>query len=115
MAFLRRTYLYILLVPILFTFLGAASNQLVLVANGDTFPVLVNSARTGGLEAGAHLDEIHVVMGPQHRLRALADIFDFHDATMSIGDLSLELGDWLWAFAVPIWGFAAVRKLNAHV
>ena len=40
--FLRKTALWILLSPLALGFLGAASNQLVLNVNNDTFPVRIS-------------------------------------------------------------------------
>src|ERR1700675_4283495 len=44
MHFLRKTSLWILLLPAALGGIGAASNQLVLIANHDRFPVMINSA-----------------------------------------------------------------------
>ena len=41
----RKTYLYVLALPLLLFFLGAASNQIVLIANHDTFPVNINEVK----------------------------------------------------------------------
>jgi hypothetical protein len=48
--FLRKTALWILLLPVAIIGVGAASNQLVLIANHDKFPVMVNSAGSRILE-----------------------------------------------------------------
>ena len=130
-SFLRRTSLYILAIPVLFTCLGAASNQVVLIANHDTFPVMVNAKKlqemTGPREQKAinfnkpqpafetedavMLDEVHCAMTSKTHLNALADIFDMKDAIYSIGDFMLMLGDWLWAFAPFVFVFDVARKL----
>jgi hypothetical protein len=132
--FLRKTSLYILAIPVLFTFLGAASNQLVLVANHDSFPVMWNDkkirnltkkdeeqfikvqflAPTPAYEANGAvmIDEVHCVMTPNTHLNFLADIFDMKDAIYSIGDLSLMLGEWFWAFAPFVFVFDVTRKLR---
>ena len=129
--FLLKTSLWILLLPIALTFVGAASNQAVLIANHDKFPVMVNDAKAAEMlqnkeeSAGAQhfvydshipdgmLDDVHEIMTPQTHLNALADIFDLHEAIYSVGDLLLELGGWLGIFAPYVWFFEAVRKLNA--
>jgi hypothetical protein len=41
----KLPYWYLIAIPLLLTFMGAASNQAVLIANGDKFPVLVNNER----------------------------------------------------------------------
>ncbi len=136
-SFLRRTSLYILAVPALFTFLGAASNQLVLIENGDTFPVLVNDKKlqemtepqerptidipfvtpipASATDDTVYLDDVHIAMTSRTHLNAFADIFDMQDAIYSIGDFSLMLGDWLWAFAPFLFAFDVIRKLKAQV
>lgn len=135
--FLRRTSLYILAIPVLFTFLGAASNQLVLIENGDTFPVLVNDKKlqemtepqerptidihfvtpipASATDDTVYLDDVHILMTSHTHLNALADIFDMKSAIYSIGDFSLMLGDWLWAFAPFLFAFDVIRKLKAQV
>jgi hypothetical protein len=148
MNFLRKTALWILLLPTAIWGIGVASNQAVLIANHDKFPVMINSARAQNLElrqfiayqkametlndpkakpedwqkAGlvaeeikiehetGMLDEVHCIMTPETHLNALADIFDFHDATYSIGDGLLTLGEWLGTFCMFIWGFLMVDK-----
>ena len=50
MNFLRKTALWILLLPIAIWGIGVASNQAVLIANHDKFPVMINSARAQNLE-----------------------------------------------------------------
>ena len=130
-SFLRRTSLYILAIPLLFTFLGAASNQLVLVANHDSFPVMLNDKKLRDMtepreqkainfnkpipafETGdtVMLDDVHCNMTSETHLNALADIFDMKDAIYSIGDFSLMLGEWFWAFAPFVFVFDVTRKL----
>ena len=132
-SFFRRTSLYILAIPILFTFLGAASNQLVLLSNHDTFPVMVNDKKlvemttppepvqpvqafrsTVSLQDDAiMLDDTHCVMSRDTHLNLLADIFDMKDAIYSIGDFLLMLGEWLMAFAPFVFLFDVVKKLKA--
>src|ERR1700688_1913763 len=135
MNFLRKTSLWILLLPAAIGGVGAASNQLVLIANHDRFPVMINSAESQILtlnqfiayeqaverasdpeekqksrEAAAKaaeeikimhetemLDERHCIMTSETHLNALADIFDFHDGTYSVGDGLLCLSEWLGA------------------
>ena len=135
-SFLRRTSLYILAIPVLFTFLGAASNQVVLIANHDTFPVLVNEKKVADMAARddkeekpstpsfttpvpaeemndvVMFDDVHCLMTPKTHLNAFADIFDLKDAIYSIGDFSLILGGWLWAFAPGVFVFDVTRKLR---
>jgi hypothetical protein len=150
MNFLRKTFLWILLLPTAIGGLGAVSNQLVLIANHDRFPVMINTAeyrtlslkefvayeeaverasdpaekvqsrRAAAITAAEikimyeekMLDERHCIMTSETHLNALADVFDFHDGTYSIGDELLELGEWLGAFCVFIWGYIVVDKLR---
>jgi hypothetical protein len=132
-AFLKRTSLYILAIPVLFTFLGAASNQLVLIKNGDTFPVMLNDKKLAAMTESKEeskeihfnkpnpafkqdgvvmLDDVHCVMTHQTHLNALADIFDMKDAIYSIGDFLLILGEWFGVFCFPLFVFDVVRKLQ---
>lgn len=112
------TFLYILLAPTLIGFLGAASNQLVLIANHDTFPVLVNQVKldhfqSDDLKGTQMLDDVHCIMTSKTHLNFLADIFDFHDYIESIGDMLLGLSEWLGGFCVFVWAGLLIRK--AHV
>jgi hypothetical protein len=135
LSFFKRTSLYILAIPVLFTFLGAASNQAVLIANHDTFPVMVNDKKlaemsgpkdkeqsieihfvkpTPAFEAGdtVMLDDVHCNMTSETHLNFLADVFDMKDAIYSIGDFMLMLGEWLGSFTFAIFVFDVVRKLR---
>lgn len=135
LAFFHKTSLYILIAPLLFTFIGATSNQLVLIANRDTFPVMVNDKKIAALSSpeaafgqAAHavkayrsdvmiesdaimMDDVHCVMTNKTHLNFLADIFDMKDAIYSIGDFLLILGEWLMAFAPFVFLFDVSRKL----
>lgn len=118
--FLQKSALWILLLPVSLGFLGAASNQLVLNVNHDTFPVSVNLVKAKEFAPDAvvmddgtvMLDDIHCIASPKTHLNLLADVFDFHDTIKSIGDLLQDLGGWLWTFAPFVWGFAVISKLS---
>ena len=130
-SFLRRTSLYLLAIPMLFTFLGAASNQLVLVANHDSFPVMLNAKKLQEMtepreqtainfnkpipafetDDAVMLDEVHCVMTSHTQLNFLADVFDFKDGIYSIGDFMLMLGEWFGVFAPFVFVFDTTRKL----
>ena len=132
LSFFKRTSLYILAIPVLFMFLGAASNQLVLIENHDTFPVMVNDRKLAAMadhdkqsvetkfkptpaekqDDTVYLDDVHVEMTSHTHLNFLADIFDMKDAIYSIGDFMLILGDWLGSFTFAIFVFDVVRKLR---
>ena len=132
LKFLRKTYLYLLAVPLLFTFLGAASNQIVLIANHDTFPVMESPATIQKIRVAVHnaqgnpeidpdsipdidrgmLDETHCLMTEKTHLNFLADVFDLKTATYSIGDFLLIAGDWSWTFAPFVFLFVVIRKLT---
>jgi len=130
--FLKKTSLYILAIPVLFTFLGAASNQLVLIENHDTFPVMVNDRKLADMadhdkksveikfnqpnpaekqDGTVYLDDVHVEMTSHTHLNFLADVFDLKDGIYSIGDFLLMLGEWLSAFAPFLFVFDTTRKL----
>ena len=112
LAFVRITYLWIILLPVSIMFVGAVSNQLVMIANHDSFPVLMNDARFENLPTAGMIDKQHCVMTSETHLNMLADIFDFgHDGIESIGDLCLDFGQWLWTFAPYVWGVLVIRKL----
>ena len=133
LKFLRKTSLYILAIPVLTFMLGLASNQVVLIANHDTFPVMVNGRKLAQFEAAAAakepdfrfrpmparvengavmLDDIHCNMTKDTHLNALADIFDLKTAIYSVGDALLELGTWMWVFAPFLFVFDTARKLK---
>ena len=121
--FLAVTYLWILLLPYATGFIGAASNQLVLLANHDTFPVMINDARLYAyvhedcdddcqlLLSHGYLDEEHVIMTPDMHLKFLADIFDNHGDIASIGDLFIWSGEWLARFSLYVWVALVSRKI----
>jgi len=131
--FFKRTSLYILAIPVLFTFLGAASNQIVLIANHDTFPVMLNDKKLADMtepkeksveirflkpmpayeaDGAVMLDDTHCSMTHETHLNALADIFDMKDAIYSIGDFLLMLGEWFGAFCPFVFVFDVIRKLR---
>lgn len=121
MTFFKRTSLYIIAIPILFMFLGAASNQIVLLANHDTFPVHVSQARIEDFtnddavnlpDGTVMLDKEHCLMTSKTHLNFLADVIDLKDRYVSIGDIGIEFGGYLWTFAPFIWGFAVVQELR---
>lgn len=128
-SFLRKTFLYILAIPLLFIVLGAASNQAVMIANHNTFPVQINLVKmyewtnkgqtvvvvppVPGVAPGAvMIDDTHCLMTDKTHLNFMADVFDFHNSIESIGDLSIDLGEWLWMPAPFVWAFAVMKKLN---
>jgi hypothetical protein len=118
LSFLRKTYLWLLAVPLLCTVLGATSNQIVLIANHDTFPVSVNLVRVQReqdiitLPDGTRmLDDVHCIASDKTHLNLMADIIDFGGNYLSIGDLLLYLGEWLWTFMPFVYVFAVTRKV----
>lgn len=124
--FLRKTFLWILLSPVALSLLGAASNQAVLMANHDTFPVMVNSLKAEMMvtemknEAEEKeinvpegmIDDVHCLMTSKTHLNFLADVFDLKDGIYSIGDFGIMLGSWLWGFVPYVWGFAVINSLK---
>lgn len=133
LKFLRNTALYLLAVPVLSIVLGRGLNQLVLNANGDTFPVHISQAKLEVYEHGdttvlkdgtklvgdvmvlsdgkIMLDSVHCVMTDKTHLNFLADIIDV-GSIKSFGDLLLDFGDWTWTFMPYVWGFTVVVKLK---
>jgi hypothetical protein len=105
MNFLRRTFLWILLLPYALGYLGAASNQLVLVANHGKFPVMRNpvvEALTPNLQGMT--DSVHCFMTDETHLNLLADIFNFKSAGIwSIGDLAMEASEETLPYCWGIW------------
>jgi hypothetical protein len=119
MSFLKRTYLWLLLLPIALIFTGAFLNQVVLIANGDHFPVLANgtvlSQRADSMALDGNyvmIDDVHCVMSAKTHLNFLADIWDLGHDYYSIGDGLLILGEWLLGILPWIWGAAVVRRLS---
>lgn len=104
---MRRLLIAVLLLPFLLGFLGAASNQLVIVSNHGCFPVMLNAAwvshtqpdLTTGMLAE---DSVHCEMTPFTHLNFLADVFNFGRGIESIGDLLIDAGS---ALAPYCFGF----------
>ena len=111
--FFRITMLWVLLLPGVCMFIGAASNQAVLISNGDKFPVLMNASVISkeDVDANGMLDKEHCIMTHATHLNALADIIDTHDAWISIGDIFIKIGLWLAAFCPFVWLALVVQKL----
>lgn len=118
---LRSTALWILLLPYAATFIGAALNQLVLLANHGRFPVAWNSARLAGLDQSTlvvgndgvvMLDNVHCIMTSKTHLNFFADILDFGDGIYSIGDELLKLGGWFDTFCIYCWICVVVPRLR---
>ncbi len=101
LALARASLLWMLLLPYLMVFIGAASNQAVLIANHDQFPVMVNPVKLGDfvdspeafdrLLSTGMIDTVHCVMTPKTHLNALADVFDL-GSIYSVGDFLIEGG-----------------------
>jgi hypothetical protein len=119
----KKYHLWILVLWLAPFFAGAASNQAVLIANHDTFPVLVNNTKLANVlgdedstsksdASPVMLDDVHCVMTDKTRLNFLADVFDFGGAIQSVGDLSLDFGAWFGAFAPFLWGFAVLKDVK---
>jgi hypothetical protein len=135
--FLRKTSLYLLAIPVLLYSLGFVSNQVVLLANHDRFPVMWSDYKVAeydrmlhekalskdkevaeqakfdiyALESEGFIDDVHCVMTSDTHLNALADIVDL-GSTYSIGDGLLYLGEWLFGFVLFLFVFDVVRKLR---
>ena len=112
LAYVRASFLWLLLLPFALQFGGAASNEAVLIANYDTFPVMVNPVKLGDLlpdgvnvQPGQSqmIDDVHCTMTADTHLNALADIFDTRNAIYSIGDFMLIAGEQSETFCVLFW------------
>jgi len=93
-------FLWVVLTPYALIFMGAASNQIVMIANHDSMPVLVNQQRLAEFTEGhdvaeGMLDNRHSILTNESHLVFLADIFDFHDSIESVGDMLLDAGSGL--------------------
>jgi hypothetical protein len=133
-SLLRASALWILILPSAVTFLGISSNQLVLFANHDTFPVKENivkfmadaKSRPALMELNAKaweanpsapvmLDDVHCLMTGKTHLNLLADIFDFQsEGIMSLGDLLLDLGSWLGTFCFYVWATVIISRVRVR-
>lgn len=140
---LTFAYLWILALPLFLGFAGAASNQLVLAANHDKFPVMVNARKLREFEQAQEqpvraiehlfgvddppqaqndpdgmLDDVHCVMTKDTHLNFLADWIDLKDATYSPGDLLLEAGDYTGQYSFWVWFaliLAEIKRKNADL
>lgn len=107
--FLRKTFLWILLLPYVVGYTGAALNQAVLIANHDTFPVNANARILKDNpnfkpdEFGIIDDAGHCVMTSKTHLNFLADIIDLRSAYVSVGDILLMLGEKMGDPSVFVW------------
>ena len=120
MNFVRKSMLWILMTPYAILGTGIMSNQVVLQANHDTFPVLVNPIKLAGIlpdgvtitpGQSQAIDDVHVIMTSQTHLNFLADVFDL-GTIYSIGDFTIMLGEWMLTFTPFIWGALVIRKLT---
>jgi hypothetical protein len=114
LAIFRAASLWILLLPYAVGYLGTISNQAVLLANHDTFPVLMRDSAVARLLPNGQDDEGHVVMSDQTHLNILADIFDVKDGWVSAGDILIYIGQWLSTFCPLLWGFVIISKLKTE-
>lgn len=138
LKFLRKTALWIVLIPGAVWAGGVASNQAVLIANHDRFPVMWNDYKvnhyTKRLEKTIHsddkdaaqqaefdlealqngyLDDVHCLMTSETHLNFLSDVFDAHGSgTYSIGDLMIAAGEWAFSFVSFVWVLEAIRRLR---
>jgi len=128
---LRASCLSILLLPYGIFGLGVLSNQAVLIANHDKFPVMLNAKKlaeirgvseiekllgikvketpTPAVDPDGMIDSVHCIMSSKTHLNALADVFDL-GSIYSIGDFTLYLGEWLMTWTPFVWGYAVIKK-----
>ena len=134
-SFLRKSLLWVALLPYGVYWTGVASNQAVLIANHGAFPVQVNGEQLKKMEAPeilitpfgivkqksdvdqlpdgtVMLDEVHCVMTSKTHLNWLAEIFYIRgDGIYSIGDALLFLGEDMMSYCLVIWAMLAGMKL----
>lgn len=111
----RVTLLWVILLPLGLGFTGAASNQIVMIANHGKFPVMLNRTTAGksDIDQFGLLDDQHCVMSADTHLNLMGDIFNFgRQGIESIGDLLIDLGDYIWQFCLYGWLVLVVRKLK---
>ena len=108
---IRKTFLYIVIIPWVFWGIGAGLNQTVEIANGGKFPVQLNQKKwlehikKHPEDAGTGMiDDTHCLMTNETHLNYLADIFDLNDnGIYSVGDGFLSIAIYLWSFAPYVW------------
>jgi hypothetical protein len=116
-SFFCKSFLWVLLAPWVATGLGWTSNQTVLIANHDRFPVMINPIKLAvalrGMEPlDGMIDGQHCIMTSKTHLNILADIIVVGGlGTISVGDGLLFLGEWLSSFCIYIWGVLILKKL----
>lgn len=111
----RVTLLWVILLPLGLGFTGAASNQIVMIANHGKFPVMLNRTMAGksDIDQFGLLDDQHCVMSADTHLNLMGDIFNFgRQGIESIGDLLIDLGGYIWQFCLYGWLVLVVRKLK---
>jgi hypothetical protein len=138
LKFMRASCLSILIFPYIIFGLGVLSNQAVLWANHDKFPVMLNARKLDKImnqdaladieaifgikpkapiaktaDPDGMIDDVHCVMTSKTHLNALADVFDL-GSIYSIGDFTLYLGEWLMGFTPFVWGYAVIKKLYEY-
>ena len=134
--FLRKTALWIVALPLLCWTLGLASNQAVLVANHDRFPVMWNDYKVSqyaqeinkvaegddpeaakakfdlvALVEHGYLDDTHIVMTEDTHLNFLADWIDLRN-TYSPGDVLLIAGEFGMTYSPIIWCVVIIGRLR---
>jgi hypothetical protein len=107
-SFFRASFLWVLLLPTAVSYVGEYSNQLVLWANHDTFPVYMRSSAAIKLLPD---EQGHVLMSSETHLNILADVFDVGDGWESIGDKFLATGAWLHIFCPYMYILLVTRQL----
>lgn len=110
---LNRAYLWLLALPYALIFLGALSNQVVLITNHGKFPVLLEDSKARKYDAdNGMIDGTHCTMSGNTKLNLLADVFNFHTEIESIGDLSIDLGLFIQPYTFGGWLFFVFVRLT---
>jgi hypothetical protein len=106
------TLLWIIIAPWGFIWTGAALNQVCLIANWTTFPVMSNVTQAGKVDPQTGMmDRIHVAMSKETHLNFLGDIFFVGDGTESVGDILLNIGEWMNTWAPFVWAVLVSQRL----
>lgn len=100
----------------------AAGNSLIEILTGNRAPTVKPKnvpdifapapAKDADLcqNGGLFLDDTHVIMTKDSKLKWLADVWDMHDVTYSIGDFFLMFADWMFGWAPLAWLVLVIRK-----
>lgn len=105
-------YKTLLFGPWLIGVLGDYSNKLVMVLNHGQMPVRWPGTVCDPTDM--EHDFVHACMVEGSHLKVLADIITTHRGVMSVGDMLLDAGDWLFWPAAAIWVALMIKDYSTH-